>query len=69
MSKSPEQDELNALVKAAYEAVAKAQEYADKHKLSFGFSIAYGMGGYYEGDTEERSSDNEDGWSASSQGC
>jgi hypothetical protein len=66
---SKEQEELNVLVKAVYEAVAKAQEYADKHKLSFGLSLAYGMGGWYEGDPEERNRDHDNGWYASSQGC
>lgn len=69
--------ELQELVKQAYAAVAKAQEFADQHDLEFGFSLAYGMGGhYYSAKTEERLEMENDGadyldngWSSSSRGC
>jgi non-ribosomal peptide synthetase component E (peptide arylation enzyme) len=56
-------------IQAAYALINEAEEIADKYKLSFGFSVAYGMGGYYDGDPENRSEYSEDGWYASSQSC
>lgn len=74
--------ELTAEAKAK---VREAQDLADKYGVEFSFSIAYGMGGYYqpqykEGVSEWNSSDyyesscyNDDdedaGWRSSSQSC
>ena len=59
---------MDEKVSEAYAALSEAQSIADAHKLSFEFSPAYGMGGWYEGDTEERDGFN-DGWMPSSQSC
>lgn len=63
------QAKISAHVTAAYAELAAAQELADKYKLSFDFDVAYGMGGRYEGDPEERRRNSEDGWQTSSQSC
>lgn len=62
-------DEISKLVDAAYESIANAQKLADKYKLDFSFNLAYGMGGWYNGDEDERYGDDDEGWSASSQSC
>ena len=61
--------EIAEHVQKAYASLKAAQDIADKYRLHFRFRPTYGMGGSYCGDPEERSSDNEDGWYASSQGC
>ncbi len=53
----------------AYAALQQAQAIAEFHKLGFNFSPAYGMGGWFEGNPEDRYPDNEDGWCPSSQSC
>jgi hypothetical protein len=66
------QRELNAMVSKVLEDLNKCEAFADEHKLSFHFSPAYGMGGYYEGNPEERYSeygDDPQAWQPSSQGC
>lgn len=66
---------LAKLVSAVYEAVSAATEFADEHKLSFSLDIAYGMGGSYDGDVENRYTpeyvdpEDHDGWYPSSQSC
>lgn len=61
--------ELSKKVEAAYAALREATEFADKYHLNFAWYPAYGMGGYYDGDPEERSKYSEDGWYSSSQSC
>ena len=64
-------------IKIAQDAIKEAQRIADEAKISFSFEgPAYGMGGYYEGNPEDRyledwqdSDDISAGWSASSQSC
>jgi len=66
------QRELNAMVSKVLSDLAACERFADEHKLSFSFSPAYGMGGHYYGDPEDRYSpygDEPEGWSPSSQGC
>ena len=66
---------LADLVQAAYDALNAAEAFADEHKLSFNFSPAYGMGGSYDGEVENRSvpeyvdREDHDGWYPSSQSC
>jgi len=60
---------LSALVRAASEALEEAEKYADKYHLSFSWSPAYGMGGHYNGNPDDRNPDDEGGWSSSSAGC
>lgn len=67
MSTKELQQELAALVNAAEEALSKATSFADEHKLSFSYSPAYGMGGYYNSNPEDRWQ--ELGWNPSSQSC
>jgi hypothetical protein len=66
-------EELSKLVKAAEEALHKAQAFADKYHLEFGWYPAYGMGGHYYGAPDEKDSDGytdrEHGWRSSSQSC
>lgn len=67
--------QLDVLVQEAFAALSKATDFADEHKLSFSFDITYGMGGSYDGDTENRyvpdyvDPEDHDGWYPSSQGC
>jgi hypothetical protein len=67
---------LDEQIQAAYEAVAKAEAIADKYGLNFNFSVAYGMGGRYIGDQEQRTEYVDDdyydadlGWRPSSHSC
>lgn len=69
---------IDEKVKAAYALITEAQVIADEHKLSFSFDVAYGMGGTYLGNPEDRESayrygdydrDSDDGWRPSSRGC
>jgi hypothetical protein len=53
--------EIDRLVKEAYAAINLAEEIAKEHNVSFGFDLAYGMGGVYEPE--------EGGWCPSSQSC
>jgi hypothetical protein len=67
--------ELTKLVTAVYDAVGEATAFADEHKLTFSIDIAYGMGGTYNGDAENRyvpnyvDPEDHDGWYPSSQSC
>lgn len=65
--KTPKQLKLDALVQKAYNAVYEAQAYADEHKLSFSFELAYGMGGTYQGNPNAKW--DEPGWNPLSQSC
>lgn len=71
MTKEEANKELSRLVQVAEEALSAAEAFADEHKLGFSFCPAYGMGGYYEGDPEQRYADygEPEGWQPSSQGC
>lgn len=60
---------IDEKVSEAYAALSEAQAIADAHKLGFHFSPAYGMGGWYSGDSEERGEYSDDGWAPSSQSC
>ena len=62
--------EIDRLIKEAYAALSAAEEIADRWKLEFSFGPAYGMGGTYYGDPEDRDSWNpEQGWVSSSADC
>lgn len=63
--------ELKKLVEAAEAALEEAERFAEEHKLSFYYiGPAYGMGGYFEGDTDRRGEYEKDfGWSPSSGSC
>jgi hypothetical protein len=68
------QQELSDLIARAEEALADCTKFADKYHLSFGWSPAYGMGGYYYGDPKDKvdkygEDRTENGWRASSQSC
>lgn len=63
------QDKIGAHVSAAYAELSAAKKLADKYKLSFSFSPAYGMGGRYYGNVEDRYNDESEGWQASSHDC
>jgi len=74
MSKTTEKaaKKISDNIEEAYRLIKEAEALADKHKLFFSFSVAYGMGGDYHGDTADRYSDWDDnpgGWSPSSQSC
>ena len=57
-------------VKEFNEALSEAESIADKYKLSFSISPAYGMGGTYDDDPEERvGEDWESSWESSSANC
>lgn len=56
----------------AMNLIREAEAIADQYKLDFSFSVAYGMGGWYYGDPEDRDTeydDEPDGWCPSSQSC
>lgn len=55
-------EEIKKLKEQAYALLKEAAEIADKHELSFTFSLGYGMGGYYDGRDEKR-------WVSSSENC
>ena len=68
--------DIDTLINEAYAAIAKAEKIAIEHKLSFGFSVSYGMGGHFYGDIDEDDGWSRDlvdgnghGWISSSQGC
>ena len=75
--KKEAQGKIAEQIKIAQDALAEAQRIANEAKVSFSWEgPSYGMGGYYEGDPEDRyiqdwqDSDADDaGWSASSQSC
>jgi len=62
-------------VTAAENLIKDAEKIANKYGLSFRHSVAYGMGGEYEGDKNLRTDrwgdadPAEDGWSPSSHSC
>jgi hypothetical protein len=56
-------------VAAVERAMTEAQAVANKYKLSFSFAPAYGMGGTYYGDENDRDEDSENGWYSSSMSC
>lgn len=60
---------MDEKVSEAYAALSVAQAIADAHKLAFHFSPAYGMGGWYSGDPNDRGEYSDDGWMPSSQSC
>lgn len=59
---------LAAKVAEFNKALSEAEAIADEHGLSFRISPAYGMGGRYEGDENDREY-SDDGWHPSSQSC
>lgn len=59
-------NEISRLLNDAYKSINKAEALANEHKLSFEFGVAYGLGGTYYGDEEERSEYCADGWYSSS---
>jgi hypothetical protein len=62
-------NEIARLCNEAYKLINQAEKLADEHKLSFDFGVAYGLGGTYIGDEEERSEYCNDGWYSSSSSC
>ena len=66
MTKEEANAEIAALVDHAYETIRQAEALADEHKLSFTFSLEYGMGGRYSSDPDFYG---ETGWIASSANC
>jgi hypothetical protein len=62
-------------VQEAYRLINEAAEISDQSGVGFGFNVAYGMGGYYQpnSDPDWSSSDfygeYHSGWQASSQSC
>lgn len=67
--------EISKLVNEAKKLIRKAEKLATENRVDFSFSIAYGMGGYFDGgedyDPEDYDEDyvHETGWRASSQSC
>lgn len=61
MTDQEKQAELVRLIEAAHAALAEAEAFANEHELTFAFTVAYGMGGYYDGEDGE--------WTSSSQNC
>lgn len=67
-------EDISKKIAEAYKLVREAEALATTHKLSFSWDLAYGMGGTFHGDPEDRydrygENEAEAGWSASSQGC
>ncbi len=67
------QKEIQRLLSEARTLVRQAEELAKENKLSFSFSIAYGMGGTFTGDPDEDwggyDSSSNVGWHPSSHNC
>jgi hypothetical protein len=55
------EERINRLLSEAYVAIAAAEIVADEHNLGFGWELAYGMGGYYDGAEGE--------WNSSTSNC
>lgn len=68
MTDTTKQKELEELVAKAEAALKEAEQFAEENKLSFSYGPTYGMGGYFEGDKEQREY-KESGWYPSSQSC
>lgn len=67
-NKSQKQEELEALVQSAYDAIKKAQELADEHSLSFRFGVAdQELAGTYHGKKFDPESDLAEEWELASQ--
>lgn len=76
LSKKEARIKIADAVNAAQSALTIAQAYADYYGESFGWDLAYGMGGTYFGKGSDQhpnedcsSSDTDDGWYSSSQSC
>lgn len=54
-------EQINQLLDEAYAAIASAESIADENDLGFSWELAYGMGGYYDGEEGE--------WHSSSSSC
>lgn len=68
--KDPNQQIIDEKLAEAESLIRECEAIADEHKLMFSFGLAYGMGGDYYGDENERDEDYFDGgWAASSRGC
>lgn len=59
---------IEAKLQEAYAAIAEAEDIADEAGIGFGFSVSYGMGGWYQPKSKDDST-LEDGWRSSSQSC
>jgi hypothetical protein len=70
---------ISKLIAQAEALISEAEAIADETGASFSFSVAYGMGGSYQGrgdkvapegvDVDDWESSNEVGWFPSSQSC
>lgn len=61
---------IDMKVEEAHKLIKECEKIADEHKLSFRWSLAYGMGGFYSGDPAERAEyETEQGWISSSSNC
>lgn len=64
------QAQIAALVEQAKSIIAQAEAIADTHGLQFDFSLGYGMGGTYTGQTfDDWESSSQGEWMSSSQSC
>lgn len=69
--------QINDLVKEAYDAIRKAEDIADQVGEGFSFGVSYGMGGYYQpagewddsGCSYDDSDAQEGHWVSSSENC
>ena len=62
-------NKIAELLQAAHASIKEAESVANKYKLDFTFRVVYGMGGFYTGDDDARSEDDDNGWMASSESC
>lgn len=79
MDKQKLKEKRDALVQQAYKIIEAAEEISDEIGEGFSWSLAYGMGGYYQaaGEDDYYDSDYEDsdvevqssGWVSSSHNC
>lgn len=65
---------INELVKQAHDLIAQAEKIADENKVTFDFSVEYGVGGTYYpkgglGDHGEEWESSYEGWVSSSSQC
>lgn len=74
MTKEEANAKIKELTDEAMKKVREAQKIADETNVCFSFSVAYGMGGWYDPENKRDNAyyedeDNEAGWNPSSQSC
>lgn len=67
MDQQEAQKKIAELVETAHKAIKEAEQLAIEHQLTFDFSVSYGMGGTFYGDSKHEYLDTH--WHPSSHSC